>query len=307
MGKLVLGRGFLLSCAISAWLMPGGTVHAQPQRPKQVLLLTHNLFYNHDNLADIEAALPQWGRSAGFEVVSLEGYKQTARCARTDPCRPDVVDLSMIDDAYLSRFDAIVASTNGELPFTPAGREALVRFVRRGKGILFLHQSMVTLYGYRPWGELLGAYADANRQSFDVMNLARRPAVLKRERPAHPAVRGLPAHWTLDDEFASFATEAWNPAQPDRHLGPTKLPVPLGFSRKRVNVVLSFDSERTDFAGAPDGWHKGGDYPVAWYQNIGRGRTFYTSLGHRRDLWTADANFRAHITGAIRWLVGLER
>ncbi|MGE3690703.1 MAG: ThuA domain-containing protein [Novosphingobium sp.] len=296
---------FLASAAVLA-ASSGSSATADPRPAKRVLLLTHNLFYNHDNLADIESVLPQWGETAGFDVVSLEGYKQTAVCERTRPCSPEVANLSMIDDAYLARFDAIVASTNGELPLTPAGREALVRFVRRGKGILFLHQSMVTLYGYRPWGELLGAYADVDKQSFDVMNMARRPAVLKRERPDHPAVRMLPAHWTLDDEFASFAAEAWDPTHPDRHLGPTKLPVPLAFSRRRVNVVLSFDSERTDFNGAPDGWNKGGDYPVAWYQQIGRGRTFYTSLGHRRDLWTSDANFRAHVTGAIRWLLRLE-
>ena len=71
-------------------------------------------------------------------------------------------------------------------------------------------------------------------------------------------------------------------------------------------VVLSFDTGRTDFSGAPPGWHKGGDYPVAWYQHFGQGRTFYTSLGHRSDLWTGDALFRSHVTGAIRWVFKLD-
>lgn len=296
----VLGLLALVGCTIP----PGGP--AQPaQNKKRVLLLTHNTFYNHDNLASIEAALPQWGRTAGFSVTSLEGYRQTAGCTRERPCPPAAVDLSMIDDGYLAQFDAIVVSTNGELPFTERGKHALVDFVRSGKGIVFLHQSMVTLYGFRPWGEMLGAYA-GRATSFDVMNAQKRIAVLKREDRRHPATRDLPEHWALHDEFAQFAREAADPASPGQNTGPTGLPVPLAFSRDRVKVVLSFDTDRTDFSGAPPGWHKGGDYPVAWYQHFGKGRTFYTSLGHRSDLWTDDVLFRSHVTGAIRWVLKLD-
>jgi type 1 glutamine amidotransferase len=272
---------------------------------RHVLLLTHNTFYNHDNLASIEAALPEWGKTAGFDVTSLEGYKQTAHCTREHPCSPNVVDLSMINSSYLAQFDAIVMSTNGELPFSDQGKQALVDFVRSGKGILFLHQSMVTLYGFKPWGEMLGAYS-GKLAGFDQMNLQKRIAILKIEDRTHPATRNLPEHWALSDEFAQFPRTVWNPATPSENLGPTGLPIPVAFSRKRVKVVLSFDTERTDFTGAPAGWHKGGDYPVAWYQHYGKGRTFYTSLGHRNDLWTSDAAFRAHIAGALLWVLALE-
>jgi len=40
--------------------------------------------------------------------------------------------------------------------------------------------------------------------------------------------------------------------------------------------------------------------------NAGRGRTFYATLGHRDDIWTTDPVFRAHVTGGIRWALGLE-
>jgi uncharacterized protein len=271
----------------------------------RVLLLTHNLFYNHDNLETIETVLPEWGKTAGYSVTSLEGYKQTAGCTRATPCDPRVADLSMIDAQFLAQFDAIVVSTNGELPFTDRGRQALVEFVRSGKGILFLHQSVVTLYGFKPWGEMLGAYSSMS-WSFDVMNGKQRPAVLKIEDRNHPATRALPEHWMLNDEFQQFGKKVWDPATPTENLGPTKLPVPLAFSRDRVKVVLSVDTERTDFTGAPEGWEQGGDYPVAWYQHYGKGRTFYTSLGHRSDLWTGDPTFKAHVVGALRWVLRLE-
>ena len=38
----------------------------------------------------------------------------------------------------------------------------------------------------------------------------------------------------------------------------------------------------------------------------GEGRVFYTALGHRDDIWSNDAVFRAHIKGGIRWALGLE-
>ncbi len=60
-----------------------------------------------------------------------------------------------------------------------------------------------------------------------------------------------------------------------------------------------------------------GRYPIAWTRDYGKGRVFYTALGHRKDLWdtdpllkdrknpvaTAEA-FRAHILGGIIWALG---
>ena len=199
-----------------------------------------------------------------------------------------------------------MVSTNGELPLSDEGKQALVDFVRNGKGFVAVHQSMVTLYRFPPWGEMLGAYF-SNGPIFDTTNKAKRLAVLKVEDRTHPATRTLPERWTLHDEFYQFAKKAWDPATPKENLGPTGHPVPMAFSRDRVKVLLSFDSEKTDFTGAPAGWVKGGDYPQAWYRYYGKGRTFYTSLGHRDDLWSGDATFRAHILGALRWGLGLEQ
>ena len=111
---------------------------------------------------------------------------------------------------------------------------------------------------------------------------------------------------SLHDEMYQFAKEAWDPARPQENIGPTGHPVPVAFSRDRVQVLLSIDSERIDFTGLGPGWERGGDYPQACYQHFGNGRSFYTSLGHRADLWSSDALFWAHILGAIRWALGLE-
>ena len=280
-------------------LTAGVTVSsAQAPRAKRVLLLTHNLFLNHDHLQDIEEVLPQWGRTEGFAVSSLEGYKQTVSCTLQKPCGPDAVDLSMVTTKYLSPFDGIVMVTNGELPFTDEGKQALLDFVRKdGKGIVFIHQATNTLLSWKGWGELVGGYSAGG--ALDNFAQRKHVVVMKVEDRKHPATRSLPDPWALYDEFYQFPTTVGG-------LGVTKHPIPVAFSRANVHVLVSVDSGKTDFMGAK-GWEQGGDYPLVWYKNIGKGRTFYSNIGHRPDLWRADPVFQQFITGAIRWALELEK
>jgi hypothetical protein len=41
-------------------------------------------------------------------------------------------------------------------------------------------------------------------------------------------------------------------------------------------------------------------------REFGAGRSFYTSIGHRDDIWSNDPVFRAHVVGGIWWALGLE-
>jgi uncharacterized protein len=84
---------------------------------------------------------------------------------------------------------------------------------------------------------------------------------------------GLPAKWTHADEWYVFFE---NPRS------------------KGFNIVYSIDGEKIN----PDGnimWTKdknfgmGKDHPVAWYRVTGKGRTFYTSIGHDATAWKQDA------------------
>ena len=53
-------------------------------------------------------------------------------------------------------------------------------------------------------------------------------------------------------------------------------------------------------------WSETSRIATIWTREFGKGRSFYTSLGHRDDIWSSDPVFRAHITGGIRWALGLE-
>ena len=262
---------------------------AASQQPKQLLFLTHAGYYKHTSLGPAEEAVTSWGPRAGFEVTTVQGYLQDA----------ESLDLSFISAEYLAQFDGIMMMTNGNLPLTDSQKSALVDFVRDGGGFIGVHCAALTLYTYPEFGEMLGAYFRRAIQQNHVF-------VLNVEDTDHPATRMLGDSWPIVDELYHYGTAAWTPDRPEENVDVLfDNRITMGFSRERVHVLLSIDTGRTDMEGLVD-MEPGGDYPQAWYRDFGQGRSFYSSLGHRDDIWSNDPVFRAHITGGIRWALGLE-
>ncbi|HEU4520815.1 MAG TPA: ThuA domain-containing protein [Thermoanaerobaculia bacterium] len=77
--------------------------------------------------------------------------------------------------------------------------------------------------------------------------------------PFHPSTRHLSSPLTIFEEIYEFK----------------------GFSRDRVHLLLSLQGA-----------------PLAWHRPFGKGRVFYTALGHRADIWQSDW-FQQHLRGAI--------
>jgi len=82
-------------------------------------------------------------------------------------------------------------------------------------------------------------------------------------------VKDIPSSWVQTDEWYVFFTD----------------PAVNGFE-----VVCSIDGERIDPSGnmmwmKDKGFGMGKVHPVAWYRATGKGRTFYTSMGHGADAW----------------------
>ena len=59
-----------------------------------------------------------------------------------------------------------------------------------------------------------------------------------------------------------------------------------------VHLLLSMDKHPE--TGAP------GSFPLAWTREPGKGRVFYTALGHRPDVIAAPW-YRRHLEGGILW------
>jgi type 1 glutamine amidotransferase len=262
---------------------------AQAPAAKRLLFLTHAGLYKHTSLGPAERAVTELGRAGGFEVVTVEGYKQEAA----------EIDLRFLTRDYLAGFDGLMLMTNGNLPLTDDQKQVVLEFVASGRGFVGAHCAALTLYNYPAFGDMLGGYYRRSIRQNAI-------AVLKVEDRTHPATRMLGSSWPLVDEFYLFGTAPWDASRPKDNVDVLfGHPIPLGFSRQRVHVLLSLDTEQTNISGFPD-VAPGGDYPQAWWRDYGKGRSFYTSLGHRDDIWSHDPVFRAHILGGIRWALRLE-
>jgi type 1 glutamine amidotransferase len=73
------------------------------------------------------------------------------------------------------------------------------------------------------------------------------------------------------------------------------------YSRDKLHIILSIQKDTFTPKG---GARKDADYAVSWCQQIGKGRSFYTSLGHRKDVWK-DPKFQEHLVGGLKWALGL--
>jgi type 1 glutamine amidotransferase len=282
----------LAAATLGLALLPGMARQASP--PKALLFLTHAGLYKHPSLEPAEAAVTEWGRTSGFAVTTVQGFKQDSRN----------LDLSFLTPDYLNSFDGLMLMTNGNLPLTSAQRRSIVDFVQSGKALIGVHCATLTLYDYPEFGEVLGGYY--LRSVVPTEMIARgKVGVLKVEDPNHPATRMLGSSWPINEEFYEFGHAVWDADRPTENVSAVgRLHILMPFSRDRVHVLLSLDTDRTDLSDLPN--VPKGDYPQAWTRTFGRGRTFYTTLGHREDIWGHDAVFRAHVTGGIRWALGLE-
>ncbi|MGH9143323.1 MAG: ThuA domain-containing protein [Vicinamibacterales bacterium] len=292
-----LHRRFILTALVVLVAASAGTSTLRGQAPsrKRLLFLTHAALYKHSSLAPAEAAVTEYGKTGGFDVTTLEGFKQDSA----------KLDLSFLTPEYLAQFDGLMLMTNGNLPLSEPQRRAIVDYVRNGKALIGVHCASLTLYDYPEFGEVLGGYY--RRSIVPTSMVGRKIGVLKVEDAAHPATKMMGASWKVAEEFYQFGTAVWDASRPTEQISQVgRLHIPMAFSRDRVHVLLSLDTDQTDISDLGPEITKGGDYPQAWSRTFGNGRSFYTSLGHRDDIWSTDPTFRAHVTGGIRWALGLE-
>lgn len=171
-------------------------------------------------------------------------------------------NLSDVTASTLAATDVLMfALTSGELPFDQAQRSAITSFVNNGGGFIGIHSASDTLYDWPDYGRLVGAYFKEHPWTQEAGVIV--------EDSAHPIASGLSRTFRLLEEFYTFRQ---NP-------------------RPGVHVLLSLDAGSVGASG---------DFPLAWTQSIGRGRSYYNALGHFDSTWR-DAGFQRQLLNAIRW------
>ncbi len=173
--------------------------------------------------------------------------------------------------ARLGKAHAVVfASTTGELPLTRRSKEALLRFVRGGGAFVGTHSATNTFDGWPPFQRMLGA-------RFVRHPPAQTGRVVVEDR-RHPATRGLPRSFRARDETYEFRTPP----------------------RPRVNVLARVDPDSIEGETTRD-------LPVVWTRRFGRGRVFYSALGHFGEAWAPGTRNGRIVAGGLRWALRLTR
>ncbi len=67
-----------------------------------------------------------------------------------------------------------------------------------------------------------------------------------------------------------------------------------------MNVLLSLDASRLDYADNPRVHRGDHDFAVAWSKTYGKGRVFYSTLGHTEEAWQ-DPDILKMCFEAIKW------
>lgn len=243
----------------------------QPKR--KILMFTRSQSFEHsatkrdgDKLAHNERILTDLGREHGFEVT----------------CTKD----GRAFDSDLDGYDAFFFYTTGDLtqpggdhqpPMSAAGKQRLLDAVADGKGFLASHCGSDTFHSAGPRAEeqtkpdpyiaMLGGefirHGDQQKGRLAVAD------------PKFPGCQNLGQELVLEEEWYSLKNFADD-----------------------LHVILVMDTQgmrNADYERPP--------YPATWARKHHKGRVFYTSLGHREDVWT---NPKVHeiLLGGLAWACG---
>ena len=176
----------------------------------------------------------------------------------------------------LAQFDVVIWNNISGDVLTLAQRKAFQAFIKKGGGYLAVHGSAGDPSYFWDWyvDDLLGARF-AGHPSDPQFQTARVVA-----NPKHPLANAVPAEWTMNDEWYSFKT---NP----RRVG--------------ANVLLTLDEStyKVTEQRIPN-LAMGSDHPIAWTNCIGRGRMFYSAIGHLPETYS-DPRYVSLLEAAVPW------
>ncbi len=236
---------------------------------KKVLVFGMAKGFHHDSISTAMATVWKLGKESG--EWDTEIYTDPDVIRKPADGKPG----GGFRPLNLQNFDAIVwASATGETPLDDQQKKDLLSFVHDdGKGFVGIHAALDSNYKWPEYGEMIGGWFDGHPWgTFDA------PIIL--EDPAFPAMRGFPAAFNKRDEI--YQPKSW--------------------SRDNVNVLLRLDDKKLDYtikAHVRDDH----DFPVAWSKMYGKGRVFYSTLGHTIEAWS-DPEIEKMYLEAIKWVLG---
>jgi uncharacterized protein len=267
----------LVAAAVAAGLVLAVPVRPHAQPPKHVLAWADvRNGYQHDSISHALATIERLGRESGaYDTFIRTDSQLITKHPITFPAGTGIASGESFNVRNLDYFDAIFFFGVREIELSPQQRADLLSFVKDdGKGFVAAHSAATAFFSWPEFGEMLGGRFDEHP-----WGIADGTVVV--DDPAFPAMRHLPRSKVFHDELYQIKD----------------------FSRDKIRVLAHLDASTLDLT-KPLVHRKDGDFPAAWARTYGRGRVFYSILGHEADDWDNPAVATMYYE-AMRWALGL--
>src|SRR5882724_11273822 len=231
---------------------------------KRLLVIGEEKGFRHEAISHAMATIERLGHDTGL----WDTYIRTD----TEPLTKKKLEYNAKN---LNDFDAVLFYTGGTLEMDDQQKTDFLSFIHDdGKGFIGVHSATITFTKWPEYGEMLGGYFDEHPwNTFDAPILV--------EDPAFPGMQKFPAAFTLKDEI--YQVKA--------------------YSREKTRVLMRLDASKLDLSGSRV--HRTDkDFPVTWVKTYGKGRVFYSSLGHVPGNWDRP-DVQEMFREAIKWAMGL--
>ncbi len=255
------------AAALGLSSFPLGWVAAAEKKKQKLLYFSRSVGYEHSVVAR------KGGELSHSEKILTELGKKAGFDVE---CTKD----GRVFDGDLDGYDAIALYTCGDVtqpnqrktpPMTNKGVRRLLDEVLAGKPLVPLHSACY--WGPKP-NALLQRCVSMVGAGF-VSHGAQQESTMKITSPGFPGVKGLGRSFRLNDEW--YALRDFD---------------------KKMHVILAQDSQ-----GMKGKMYQRPPFPSTWARRHGKGRVFFTAMGHREDVWTS-GTFQQILLGGIAWALG---
>jgi type 1 glutamine amidotransferase/sugar phosphate isomerase/epimerase len=234
-----------------------------PRRPRKLLVTDIQMYSGHGTIPHGNLMLELMAKYTGAFETTFSN------------------DLELLKYPKIKEFDAVfLNNVCGMVHNDPEVREGIMRFVREGGGIGGNHAVTYANNNWPEFSDMMGGWSGSHHVE---------KQMIKIDDPGNPLMK-------------PFGTESFEHTD-EFYIFPTHSP----YSREKSHVLMSIDVEKSDRATAgrfcvlctrPDQ-----DYGVAWVKPYGKGRTYFTPLGHTTIMYT-DKRWTQHILAAIQYMLG---
>jgi type 1 glutamine amidotransferase len=249
---------------IIAVLSAFSTARSATPPKKHILVIGEEKGYRHESVSHAMATIERLGTETGLWDSTI---------------RTDAEALTKKKLEYnaknLTNFDAVLFFTGGDLEMDAQQKSDLLSFIHEdGKGFIGIHSAAITFVDWPEYGEMIGGYYDEHPWgTFDA------PIIV--EDPAFPGMQQWPKSFVLRDEIYQMRN----------------------YSRDKVRVLMRLDAAKID-VGSKNVHRTDRDFAVTWARMYGKGRVYYTTLGHVQDNWDKP-EFQKMLIEAINWATGI--